>query len=105
MYVQPFIAVGSYSNFKRLAEGGTYDFEAYDYQGPDPDFNFKSFKANIVLRWEYLPGSLIYLVWTHDRLNYDNPGVYDLGNDVRSLLDEDADNRFLLKLSYLFNIY
>jgi hypothetical protein len=58
-----------------------------------------------VLRWEYLPGSLIYLVWTHDRLNYDNPGVYDLGNDVRSLLDEDADNRFLLKLSYLFNIY
>jgi hypothetical protein len=105
MYVQPYIAVGSYSNFKRLTQGGTYDFEAYDYQGPDPDFNFKSFKANIVLRWEYRPGSLIYLVWTHDRLNYENPGVYDLGNDVRSLLDEDADNRFLLKVSYLFTIY
>jgi hypothetical protein len=105
MYVQPYIAVGSYSNFKRLTEGGTYDFEPYDYQGPDPDFNFKSFKANVVLRWEYRPGSLIYLVWTHDRLNYDNPGVYDLGNDIQSLLDEDADNIFLLKLSYLFTIY
>ena len=105
MYVQPYIAVGSYSNYKRLVEGGTYDFEPYDYQGPNPDFNFKSFKANVVLRWEYRPGSLIYLVWTHDRLNYDNPGVYDLGNDIRSLLDEDADNIFLLKLSYMFTIY
>ena len=105
MYVQPYIAVGSYSDYKRLSEGGTYDFEPYDYQGPNPDFNFKSFKANVVLRWEYRPGSLIYLVWTHDRLNYDNPGVYDLGNDIRSLLDEGADNIFLLKLSYMFNIY
>jgi hypothetical protein len=105
MYVQPYIAVGSYSNFKRLTEGGTYDFEPYDYQGSDPDFNFKSFKANVVLRWEYRPGSLIYLVWTHDRLNFDNPGVYDLSNDIQSLLKEDADNIFLLKLSYMFDIY
>jgi hypothetical protein len=104
MYVQPYIAVGSYSNFKKLAEGGTYNFEAYDYQGTNPDFNFKSFKANVVLRWEYRPGSLIYLVWTHDRLNYDNAGVYDLGNDIQSLLNEDADNIFLIKLTYLFNI-
>jgi hypothetical protein len=105
MYVQPYIAVGSYSSFKRLTEGGTYDFEPYDYQGPDPDFNFKSFKANVVLRWEYRPGSLIYLVWTHGRLNYDNPGVYDLGNDIQSLIDEDSDNIFLIKLTYLFTIY
>ena len=105
MYVQPYIAVGSYSGYKRLLEGGTYDFEPYDYQGPDPDFNFKSFKANVVLRWEYRPGSLIYLVWTHGRMNYDNPGVYDLGSDIRSLIEEDADNIFLIKLSYLFTIY
>lgn len=105
MYVQPYIAVGSYSNFKRLTEGGTYDYEPYDYQGPNPDFNFKSFKANVVLRWEYRPGSLIYLVWTHDRQNYDNPGVYDLGNDIQSLMNEDADNIFLLKVSYLFTIF
>ncbi|UCG31029.1 MAG: carbohydrate binding family 9 domain-containing protein [candidate division WOR-3 bacterium] len=105
MYVQPYIAVGSYSGYKRLLEGGTNDFEPFDYQGPNPDFNFKSFKANVVLRWEYRPGSLIYLVWTHGRLNYDNPGVYDLGNDIKSLIDEDADNIFLVKLSYLFTIY
>jgi len=105
MYVQPYIAVGSYSNFKKLAEGGTYNFDAYDYQGSNPDFNFKSFKANVVLRWEYRPGSLIYLVWTHDRLNYDNPGVYNLQDDIQSLLNEDADNIFLIKLTYLLNIY
>ncbi|UCD19277.1 MAG: hypothetical protein JSU64_07630, partial [candidate division WOR-3 bacterium] len=105
MYVQPYIAVGSYSNFKRLLEGGTYDFEPYDYQEPSPDFNFKSFKANFVLRWEYRPGSLIYLVWTHGRLNYDNPGVFDLGSDIRSLVEEDSDNIFLVKLSYMFTIY
>jgi hypothetical protein len=105
MYVQPYIAVGSYSNYKRLTEGGTYDFEAYDYQGPSPDFNFKSLKANVVLRWEYRPGSLIYLVWTHDRLNYDNPGVYNFRDDIQSLLNEDADNIFLIKFTYLFTIY
>lgn len=104
MYVQPYIAVGSYSNFKKLVEGGTYNFEAYDYQETNPDFNFKSFKTNVVLRWEYRPGSLIYLVWTHDRLNYDNPGVYNLQDDIQSLLNEDADNIFLIKLTYLFNI-
>jgi len=105
MYVQPYIAVGSYSNYKRLTEGGTYDFEPYDYQGSDPDFNFKSFKTNVVLRWEYRPGSLIYLVWTHDRLNFDNPGVYDLGNDIQSLMDEDADNIFLVKVTYMLSLY
>ncbi len=105
MYVQPYIAVGSYANYKRLLEGGTYDFEPYDYQGESPDFNFKSFKANAVLRWEYRPGSLIYLVWTHGRVNFDNPGVYDLANDIRSLVEADADNIFLVKLSYLFTIY
>lgn len=104
-YFQPFIAVGHYSDFKRLTEGGTYDFEVYDYQGGNPDFNFKSFKSNVVLRWEYRPGSLIYFVWTHDRLNYDNPGVYNLKNDIQSLFNEDADNIFLIKLTYLFTVY
>lgn len=105
MYVQPYIAVGSYSNYKRLTEGGTYDFETYNYQGADPDFNFKSFKANVVLRWEYCPGSLIYLVWTHDRLNYDRPGVYNFRDDIESLWNEDADNIFLIKLTYLLTVY
>ena len=76
-----------------------------DYQITNPNFNFKEFHSNLVLRWEYRPGSTLYLVWTHDRRNYDNPGVYDLGNDIRSLMNEDADNIFLVKLSYLFTIY
>lgn len=105
MYIQPYIAVGHYSYFKELMEGGTYNFKEYDYQEFNPDFNLKSFKANIVLRWEYRPGSLIYLVWTHNRENYDRPGVYNLKDDIQSLSNEDSDNIFLIKLTYLFTVY
>ncbi len=105
MYIQPYIAVGQYSHFKELTEEGTYHFKEYDYQESNPDFNFKSFKANIVLRWEYRPGSLIYLVWTQNRENYDKPGVYNLKDDIQSLLKEDSDNIFLIKLTYLFTFH
>ncbi|MBL7073819.1 carbohydrate binding family 9 domain-containing protein [candidate division KSB1 bacterium] len=104
MYIQPYIAVGHYSHFKELMEGGTYHFKEYDYQESNPDFNYKSFKANMVLRWEYRPGSLIYLVWTQNRENDDRPGVYNLKDDIQSLRDEDSDNIFLVKLNYLFTV-
>ncbi len=104
MYIQPYIAVGHYSHFKELMEGGTYHFKEYDYQESNPDFNYKSFKANMVLRWEYRPGSLIYLVWTQNRENDDRPGVYNLKDDIQSLRDEDSDNIFLVKLTYLFTV-
>jgi len=35
----------------------------FDYSFYKPDFNFKQFKSNLVIRWEYLPGSILYLVW------------------------------------------
>jgi hypothetical protein len=105
IYIQPYITAGDYSNYKKLLEGGTYNFEEYDYGGSNPDFNFKSFKANFVLRWEYHPGSILYLVWTHNRENYDRPGIYNLKDDIHSLLNEDSDNIFLIKLTYLFSVY
>ena len=42
----------------------------------DRDFNFKSLKVNMVLRWEYGPGSTFFFVWTQDRMNFDDPGSF-----------------------------
>jgi len=100
-YIQPYSAVGHYYGFKELAKARTYDYNEYAYQG-NPDFNFKSFKANVVLRWEYMPGSLFYLVWTQNRSNFANPGDYQFGRDMKSLFNEWSDNVVFLKLTYMF---
>jgi len=104
-YIQPFISVGDYSDFKELARARSYDFIPYDYTESDPNFNFKSFKGSFVLRWEYFPGSLLHLVWTQDRTNYDRPGVFDPGKDLKSLFNEDATDIFFVKLSYMLSVY
>ncbi len=100
-YIQPFLAVGHYYGFKELAEAGTYEYNPYAYSG-NPDFNMKSFKANMVLRWEYLPGSLLYLVWTQNRSNFDNPGDYRFSRDMRSLFNTWSDNIIFVKFTYMF---
>lgn len=103
-YFQPFLAVGNYYGFKELAEARTYKYFPYEFKGNNPDFNFKSFRANVVLRWEYLPGSLVYLVWTQNRTNYDYPGEFRPGRDFKALFREQGSNIFFLKMSYMLNI-
>jgi hypothetical protein len=58
IYMQPFIAVGNYLKMKELIRPLSFDFEPYDY-GYNVDFNNKYFNSNVVLRWEYRPGSRI----------------------------------------------
>ncbi len=45
----------------------------------NPDFNYKSLRGTVVLRWEYRPGSLLYFVWTQNRADYANPGDHAAG--------------------------
>ncbi|MBN1938271.1 MAG: carbohydrate binding family 9 domain-containing protein [Candidatus Aminicenantes bacterium] len=124
-YLQPFIAVGAYSRFKELARPGEYAYNAFgengsavdysdglytvdpDGEGPassfafgNPDFNVKSLRGTIVLRWEYLPGSLLYFVWTQNRADYANPGTLRLRRDIGDLLTAPGDNIFMIKASY-----
>lgn len=66
------------------------------------DFNFRSLRLNLVVRWEYLPGSTIYVVWQHLRSNIALVSDFRLGRDVDELLGEPSDNLFLVKLSYWF---
>ncbi|MFO7891755.1 MAG: DUF5916 domain-containing protein [bacterium] len=103
-YFQPFLAIGDYHGFKELAEARTYKYSDYEFKDTNPDFNFKSFRGNVVLRWEYMPGSLFYLVWTQKRTNYAYPGDYSPQRDFKALFRESSNNIFFLKMSYMLNI-
>ena len=128
-YLQPFLGVGTYSRFKELAQPKTFDYNVYgegdstiayadglysvdpDGGGPavpfsfgNPDFNVKSLRGTIVLRWEYLPGSLLYFVWTQNRSDYAHPGDFRLGRDLGDLLIAPGDNIFLIKVSYRWSM-
>jgi hypothetical protein len=70
----------------------------------NPDFNYKSLRGTVVLRWEYRPGSLLYFVWTQNRADYADPGEMRLWRDMGNLFSAPGDNIFLLKVSYRWNI-
>jgi hypothetical protein len=123
---QPFIASGKYSHFKRITDNMAkeltgrykeYNFSEIQYDTPSetftvsesgfgpvtfdqPDFNVKEFLSNMVIRWEYNPGSTLYLVWSQNREASVNDGSFDFGRDVDRLFSSKANNIFLVKLSY-----
>jgi hypothetical protein len=66
----------------------------------NPDFNVRSLRGNAVFRWEYRPGSTLYLVWTQSRSSSSPLGDFDFGRDRRALFRAHPDNIFLVKLSY-----
>jgi hypothetical protein len=102
LYSQPLISAGKYDDFKRLARSRSYDFDstAAPY---NPDFNFKSLRGNAVLRWEYLPGSTLYVVWTQSRSRSDPTGDFQFGDSMDRLLRAPAENIFMVKATYWWN--
>jgi hypothetical protein len=124
---QPFIASGDYTDFKYVTDPQadqftdrfhTYTSQEIDYveedniyqimeppnglyyDFPNPDFNFKEFLSNLVFRWEYRPGSFLYLVWSQTRSGADPWGYFQFGEDFRDIWDIHPTNVILLKLSY-----
>jgi len=71
-----------------------------DYSFADKDFNVRSLIGNAVLRWEYRPGSTIFLVWQRQQENEVGLGDFDLGRDVDALWGSPAHNRFIVKVNY-----
>ena len=78
-----------------------------DFDFGNPDFNFKQLRSNAVLRWEYRPGSTLFLVWSQGRTDFENDGRFGFGRDFGSLLrgsrdgvDIPSTNVFLVKFSY-----
>jgi hypothetical protein len=131
-YGSPYITMGSYSDFKTLSDADsknpdavfrsftsaelTYDPESrtyYLYDGvnpepelsfPNPDFNYRQFRSNLVARWEYRPGSVLYLVWTQSRTSFEEITNDDLGDNFSSLFSQHPENIFLIKFSYWFSL-
>ncbi|MBT8398662.1 MAG: hypothetical protein HKO65_12100, partial [Gemmatimonadetes bacterium] len=66
----------------------------------NPDFNFQQFRSTAVLRWEYRPGSQLYLVWSQGRNNGTQEGELRLRQDFDDLFSQPAENVFMLKVSY-----
>ena len=67
------------------------------------DFNAKSFRSNVVLRWEWKPGSTLFVVWQQARENDLVPGGFQFGRDAQAIFGVPPHNVFLVKLSYWLN--
>jgi hypothetical protein len=128
VYAQPFISAGSYRDFARVttpaaaafadrftpysdaqlgydAAAGAYQVDANadgvpDFSFGDPDFTVRELRSNVVLRWEYRPGSTLFLVWSQGRSMSDGGGRLRLGPDLGDLLRAPGTNTLTVKASY-----
>ena len=64
------------------------------------DFNVRSFRSNVVLRWEWRPGSALYLVWQQDRRTSRSGGALVRPGGLWDALGSPGDNFFAVKVSY-----
>jgi hypothetical protein len=101
-YLQPFVAVGNYSNIGRLARPKSFEFAPVTLDD-NPDFNRKSVRGTIVLRWEYVRGSTLFAVWnlsTSDEVA--RKGIFSPFRDLGGAFGAPGTNTFAIKLSYWF---
>ncbi len=110
LYAQPFVAAGAYSAFKEIADPRSETYEgrytplayATDVYG-NPDFSVKSFRTTNVLRWEYKPGSALFVVWQQARENDAVRGGFNFSRDSGAIFGVPPHNVFLVKLAYWLN--
>jgi hypothetical protein len=127
VYTQPLLSSGRYTGFKELARPRSYAFTGYPDPAPtadpdriivdpdgtagpapsheidDPNFSLASLRGNAVLRWEYSPGSTLFLVWTQNRSDTESIGTFQTGRALDRLFGAAAHNIFMVKLSYWWN--
>jgi hypothetical protein len=99
LYLQPFVAVGDYRDIRKLARPRSFDFTpaVLDY---DPDFNSKSLRGNVVLRWEYVRGSTLFVVWNMSMSDDSRPGQFSAFRDLGDAFGGDGPRVFMVKLNY-----
>jgi len=104
---EPFVSAGDYSNYKELVDGRAAKYEdrykPYAY-ADSADFNVRSFRNTNVLRWEYKPGSALFLVWQQGKSDSDGQGDFRFGRDFRGVFNAPSHNVFLVKFSYWLNM-
>ena len=119
LFAQPLLSSADYMTYKQLAASETFDFIDFgpsdpsgtqsldfdddgtaDFTFSDRDFNFRSLIGNAVLRWEYRPGSTVFLVWQRAQSHSAPVGNFDFGRDLDRLFGAPADDRFIIKVNY-----
>jgi hypothetical protein len=130
---QPFVATGKYYDYKHISQPlasrygdrfTTYSSDQISWDGDQNnidenrdgntdytfgknDFNFRQFLSNLVVRWEYNPGSTVYLVWSQTRSYFTDSGQMDFLNNIGELFNKGKNvphNVFLIKFSYRFGL-
>ncbi len=129
---QPFVSRGNYTDFKYITnpQAGNFDdrFDLFsdtqlsldegeglylvdedvngvtDYTFGQPDFSFVQFRSNLVVRWEYIPGSEVFLVWSQGVTGDGNPANDLLTNLDNQILGQEKENTFLIKATYRFRL-
>jgi hypothetical protein len=79
---------------------GTAGQSAQALSFDNPDLNFRSLRGNAVLRWEYRPGSTLYVVWQQQRAGAESFGDFELSRDAGAIFRQRPDNIFVIKASY-----
>ena len=74
-----------------------------DFSFPNRDFNFRSLVGQVVLRWEYMPGSTLFVVWREDRGSQALTGDINVGSDLYDLFRTGSQDRFIVKLQHFFD--
>ena len=128
LYAQPFMSAGRYESLRLVADprapryadrldplgpdrmtrpsaGAPIDIDvdrdgATDFTIPDPDFRVVSLRSNAVLRWEFRPGSTLFLVWQQDRRDRFDDAVLDVESGVRDLLQATGTHVFAVKVAW-----
>jgi len=107
VYAEPFVSAGEYTNFKELVDGRAANYAdryrpvAYDGSA---DFNIRSFRTTNVLRWEYKPGSALFLVWQQGKSEDQEYGDFRFRRDFGGVFSAPSRNVFLVKFSYWLNM-
>src|SRR2546423_855091 len=107
-YAEPLITTGRYFRLRELADprAANYDdrYRPYALNADDASFNIKELHASAVARWEYRPGSTVFLVWTQGRDQEDrDAGSFLPARDLKNLFAARPNNTFLIKASYWMN--
>lgn len=129
-YGEPFVSVGRYKDFKYVTNSiaDNLNDRFYQYQSNEisfdeasnsylidenadgnvnysienPDFAFVQFRSNLVLRWEYIPGSELFLVWSQGTTGFGNTRNHILQSLDNQILGQQPENIFLMKFTYRF---
>jgi hypothetical protein len=107
LYAEPFVSTGTWSDVRELSDdprAADYDGRFRPYAPPggaDEGFRYLQLRGNAVVRWEYRPGSTVYLVWSHGREHSGDPAAdRSWRDDYGTLFDLHPENTFLIKVSY-----